>query len=111
MNVLDRFRLDGQRALVTGSSRGLGRVMALALADAGADVVLTGRTEQTLVQTADEVRSRGRQAITVVADMAQARATLVAADRLLAAEFGLKHTTIQIEDQAIRQSDGHDQRL
>lgn len=74
MNVLDRFRLDGQRALVTGSSRGLGRVMALALADAGADLVLTGRTEQTLVRTADEVRSRGRQAIAVVADMAQPEA-------------------------------------
>jgi len=47
----------------------------------------------------------------VVADMAEARATLVAADRLLAEEFGLKHTTIQIEDEAIRRTDGHEQRL
>lgn len=47
----------------------------------------------------------------VVADMAESRATLVAANRLLAEEFGLKHTTIQIEDLAIRQVDGHEQRL
>ncbi|MPZ21806.1 MAG: short-chain dehydrogenase, partial [Luteitalea sp.] len=37
MGTLDLFRLDGQRAFVTGASRGLGRSMALALADAGAD--------------------------------------------------------------------------
>lgn len=70
MSVLDLFRLDGRRALVTGGSRGLGRSMALALADAGADVILTGRTQDTLDRTADEVRARGRQAWTVVADMA-----------------------------------------
>lgn len=70
MSVLDLFRLDGRRALVTGSSRGLGRSMALALADAGADVVLTGRTADTLEQTAAEVRQRGRRAWTVTADMA-----------------------------------------
>lgn len=70
MSVLDLFRLDGRRALVTGGSRGLGRSMALALADAGADVVLTGRTQETLDATAAEIRGRGRQAWTVVADMA-----------------------------------------
>jgi len=68
-NVLDRFRLDGRRALVTGASRGLGRSMALAFADAGADVVITGRTQETLDRTADEIRSRGRQAWTVRSDM------------------------------------------
>jgi NAD(P)-dependent dehydrogenase (short-subunit alcohol dehydrogenase family) len=52
MSVLDRFRLDGRRAVVTGASRGLGRVMALALAEAGADVIITGRTPETLDATA-----------------------------------------------------------
>ncbi len=70
MSILDRFRLDGRRALVTGASRGLGREMALAFAEAGADVAITGRTEETLDRTASEIRARGRQAWTVRADMA-----------------------------------------
>lgn len=69
MGTLDLFRLDGKRALVTGASRGLGRSMALALADVGADVVLTGRTQDTLDATAGEIRARGRRAWTVRADM------------------------------------------
>src|SRR4029453_15541417 len=69
MGILDLFRLDGKRAVVTGASRGLGRSMALALADAGADVVITGRTQESLDATADEIRARGRQAWTVKADM------------------------------------------
>ena len=70
-NTLDLLRLDGRRALVTGASRGLGRCMALALADAGADVVITGRTRETLDATADDIRGRGRRAWTVQADMSQ----------------------------------------
>lgn len=69
MHVLDRFRLDGRRLLITGGSRGLGREMALALADAGADVVLTGRTPDSLEKTAAEIRALGRQAVTLQADM------------------------------------------
>jgi NAD(P)-dependent dehydrogenase (short-subunit alcohol dehydrogenase family) len=54
-NVLDRFRLDGRIALVTGGARGLGRTMATALAEAGADVAIAGRTMETLEATATEV--------------------------------------------------------
>jgi gluconate 5-dehydrogenase len=83
MSVLDKFRLDGKRALVTGASRGLGRVMALALADAGADVVITGRTAETLEQTAAEIRSRGREAGTVQADMSVPAECEAACERVL----------------------------
>jgi NAD(P)-dependent dehydrogenase (short-subunit alcohol dehydrogenase family) len=69
MTVLDRFRLDGRRALVTGGSRGLGREMALALAEVGADIVLTGRDPASLDDAAAAVRARGRAAVPIAADM------------------------------------------
>ena len=69
MPILDRFRLDGRRAFITGGSRGLGREMALGLAEAGADLVLVGRDEPSLNQTADDIRARGRSADTIVGDV------------------------------------------
>jgi NAD(P)-dependent dehydrogenase (short-subunit alcohol dehydrogenase family) len=71
MNVLDRFRLDGRRLFITGGSRGFGRVIALAAAEAGADIVLNGRDPDALARTADEVRARGRQVWTFPGDIAQ----------------------------------------
>ena len=71
MSVLDLFRLDGKRALVTGASRGLGLSMALALAEAGADVGITGRDAESLQQAATALRARGRQAWTLQGDMAK----------------------------------------
>src|SRR5262245_27314211 len=71
MNVLDRFRLDGKRLFVTGGSRGFGRVIALAAAEAGADIVLNARDPDALAKTAAEVRERGRQAWTFPGDIAQ----------------------------------------
>lgn len=69
MSVLDRFRLDGKRLFITGGSRGLGRQMALAIADAGADVILVGRDLPSLEQTAGEIREFGRQAAIIQADV------------------------------------------
>lgn len=69
MSILDRFRLEGKRLFITGGSRGLGREMALAIADAGADVVLVGRTMESLETTAADIRSLGRQVDTIQADM------------------------------------------
>ena len=69
MGLFDRFRLDGKTAIVTGGSRGLGRSVALALAEAGADVVITGRHQDTLDKTATEIRAHGRKAGTLETDM------------------------------------------
>ncbi len=69
MGVLDKFRQDGKRAMVTGASRGLGRAMALALADVGADIILTGRTRDSLDATAADIRALGREAFVIEADM------------------------------------------
>lgn len=71
MSIFDRFRLDGKRLFITGGSRGLGREMALALADAGADVILTGRDAESLEKTATDIRALGRQCWTLQADMGQ----------------------------------------
>jgi gluconate 5-dehydrogenase len=69
MTVLDRFRLDGKRLFITGGSRGFGRAIALAAAEAGADIALNGRDPDPLAATAAEVRARGRQAWTFPGDV------------------------------------------
>ncbi len=63
------FALDGQIALVTGAARGLGRAIALALADAGADVALGLRRAGTADDLVDEIESMGRQALAIELDV------------------------------------------
>jgi NAD(P)-dependent dehydrogenase (short-subunit alcohol dehydrogenase family) len=73
MTVLDQFRLDGRRALVTGGGRGLGRVIAQALAEAGADVAVAGRTPDVCQEAAREIAAAtGRRALAFAADVTQA---------------------------------------
>lgn len=69
MSILDRFRLDGQVAVVTGAGRGIGAASAIALAEAGADVVISARTEEQLHETAAAIEGIGRTARVVVADL------------------------------------------
>jgi 3-oxoacyl-[acyl-carrier protein] reductase len=66
------FGLDGRVALVTASSRGLGRASADALAAEGAKVVVTGRGEQSLREAEAELRRGGAEVLAVRADMADA---------------------------------------
>ena len=79
-SMLDRFRINGQVAVITGSGRGIGAACALAFADAGADVVLSARSLAELEETAARVRARGRRALVVPCDVMDAsqREALVA---------------------------------
>ena len=70
MSILESFSLAGRRALITGASRGLGRAMAVALAEAGADVVCASSKPGGADDTAATIRALGRQAWTVAADLA-----------------------------------------
>jgi len=71
-NVLALFRLDGRRALVTGGNRGLGRVIAEALAQAGADVAIVSRTLSDCRATAEELAaSTARRVVGIAADVSQ----------------------------------------
>jgi 7-alpha-hydroxysteroid dehydrogenase len=69
MSLLDRFRLDGKVAVVTGASRGIGAASALALAEAGADVVISARSKDTLAEVVGKVEALGRTAVAVPADL------------------------------------------
>ena len=68
MTLLDRFRLDGKVAIITGAGKGIGAATALAFADAGADVALLARTRADLDAVAEQVRERGRRALVIPTD-------------------------------------------
>lgn len=112
MSILDRFRLTGKRLFITGGSRGLGREMALAIADAGADVVLVGREEESLDATADDIRHFGRTATPIVGDVSQPDECEAICHRVLR-EFGPidivinnvggRRVNVPLEDQTLQQ--------
>lgn len=73
--ILDRFRVTGQAAVVTGAGRGIGAATAIALAQAGADVLISARTEGQLAEVAREIEAAGRRAVVVPADLTDLDAT------------------------------------
>jgi gluconate 5-dehydrogenase len=93
MSIWDRFRMDGKRALVTGGSRGLGRTMAGALAEAGADLVLVGREPDRLEAAGRDLRSFGRRVDLLAADIGNPAEAQRVCERALA-EFGPIHVLI-----------------
>ena len=67
--LLERFRIDGKVALVTGSGRGIGRSTALALAEAGAHVVCSARSVEQIEAVATQIRDMGRESLAVPCDV------------------------------------------
>lgn len=89
------FTLEGRKALVTGASRGIGRAIALAYAQAGADVALVSRSPEALAEVAKEVRAAGREAVVVPADLSDRDA---AASAVRAAIDGLGYLDVVVNN-------------
>jgi NAD(P)-dependent dehydrogenase (short-subunit alcohol dehydrogenase family) len=89
------FDLSGKKALVTGASRGIGQAIAVALAEAGADLALVARSEDGLVATAKQVAGHGRDAFVIPADVTDAAA---AAGAVAAAVERLGHVDVVVNN-------------
>ena len=79
--ILDRFSLTGQVAVVTGAGRGIGAATATALAEAGADLVISARTAEQLGEVAQRIEAQGRRAVVVPADLSDLDAVAALVDR------------------------------
>ena len=86
--ILDRFRLEGKTALVTGASAGLGQAIAIALAEAGANVACHGNSRSPEA-TCDAVSKTGRRAVAVIGDLAKPEAPKPLVDETIAQLGGL----------------------
>lgn len=87
MSLIEKFRVDGQIAIVTGAGKGIGAAIARALAEAGADVVLAARTQSDLDSVAEDIRAMGQKALTVTTDVLDFEQLQRLADSAMA-EFG-----------------------
>jgi 7-alpha-hydroxysteroid dehydrogenase len=87
MSIFDRFRLEGQVAIVTGAGRGIGAAIAKTFAEAGADIVLAARTLEQLEETAAAVIALGRRAFIVQTDVMKNEQLQTLADKAME-EFG-----------------------
>jgi len=84
---LSMFSLEGKVALVTGGSRGIGRACALALADAGATVVVSSRKIEALEPVAEEIRARGARGLAIASHVAKTEDSKILIDKVTK-EFG-----------------------
>ncbi len=77
-----QYNFSGKKALVTGASKGIGREIALRLAQAGCDIGATGRDRKDLDSLAEEITPLGRRCETVPADLCSAEETLSMAEQM-----------------------------
>jgi gluconate 5-dehydrogenase len=112
MPIFDRFRLEGKRTLITGASRGLGRAIAQALAEAGAGLVLVGRDRESLEKAQRELAATGRPVELLSGDLSTPEATqqmcaaaLARHDpiHILVNNVGGRRINVPVEDQSLEQ--------
>lgn len=89
MSVLDLFDLQGKKALVTGASSGIGRHVALAYAQAGAEVAVVARHLDKLSTVADEIEAAGGRAVSITCDVTQPEQVTRAVDQMTAELGGI----------------------
>ena len=99
--TLQQFNVSGQKVLVVGAGRGIGKGIALAFADAGADVAITSLSPETVGQVAEEVRALGRTALPLTGDATRGADMERIAEATLR-EFGQVDTLVNCVGDAIR---------
>src|SRR4030042_1068809 len=100
-DIIEKFKLQGKVALVTGAGRNLGRVIALSLAEAGAHVAVTSRTLSEIERTEGEIKEKGRNALAISMDVTDFNQVERAVQKIIS-EFG--RIDILVNNAAIRSS-------
>ncbi|MFQ5913807.1 MAG: SDR family NAD(P)-dependent oxidoreductase [Nitrospinota bacterium] len=101
MSILQRFSLEGRKAVVTGASSGIGKAIAAGLADAGADVVAAGRNGEALDASVKEIESLGRRGLAATVDVADEESVNAFRDKVKDS-FGAIHILVNSAGVTVR---------
>jgi NAD(P)-dependent dehydrogenase (short-subunit alcohol dehydrogenase family) len=112
---LPSFELNGKTAIVTGAGRGIGRAIAIGMAEAGADVALLSRTEKDLIETASHIEKLGRKAYILTTDVTSreevAKAVSEVKERAGSIDILVNNAGMNIRSQALDVTDEEWQKI